>query len=166
MIDECKQVARPAPISLTVAEITKDVRTKAKWFRRAEVQIPAADALVMYDFSPADLQLVSGACPDYAGFAMIPQSAGMAAPAGCSGMTSPAARAVDPREVLIGRQFFNQFLFSTDCACTGVTAQRIVSPTGAVSGTVRGYLILEQDRASTATYQVFEAAADQTFVIR
>jgi len=43
---------------------------------------------------------------------------------------------------------------------------RIVTPAGSTSGLLRGYLILEQDKASTATYQVFEAAADQTFPIR
>ncbi len=155
-----------APIPLTIAEVSRDARTTAKWFRRADLAIVAADPLTMYDFSPSDLNLAAPQCPDYTGFAMIPKSAGMSAPAGCSGTTNPAARANDPREVLVGRQFFNQFLFSADCNCSGATRQRLVSTTSTVSGSLRGYLILEQDKASTVTYQVFEAAADQTFPIR
>jgi hypothetical protein len=165
IVDDCAAITRPAPIALTLPEVTKDARTPAKWFRRADLQIPTADPLVMFDFSPPDLALVAGQCPDFAGFAMIPQSAGLGAPAGCAGTANPAARSADPREVLVGRQFFNQFLFSADCACSGVTRQRLVSPTGSASGSLRGYLILEQDKGSTATYQVFEAAADQTFPI-
>jgi len=166
IIDECKHVTRPAPIALSPADITRDARVPAKWFRRATVAIPAADPLVVYDFSPPELLLGQPQCPDYAGFAMISKSAGAAPPAACMGQKNPAARgAPDPKEVLIGRQFFNQFLFAADCACTAASNIRIVAPTATVSGTVLGYLILEQDKASTAAYQVFEPAADQTFPI-
>ena len=166
IIDECKQVARPAPIALSPADITRDARVPAKWFRRATVAIPAADPLVVYDFSPPELLLGLPQCPDYAGFAMISKSAGASAPTACVGQKNPAARgAPDPKEVLIGRQFFQQFLFAADCACAAISNVRIVAPTASVSGTVLGYLILEQDKASTTAYQVFEPAADQTFPI-
>ena len=167
IIDECKTVPRPAPISLTVAELTRDARTPAKWFRRAMVNIPANDPLVVYDFSPPELLLGLPQCPDYAGFAMISRSAGSAAPAACVGNTNPpSVAAADPMEVLVGRQFFNQFLFGADCTCAGTTNLKIVKPTGAVSGSVLGYLILEQKKASKTAFQVFEPAADRAFPIK
>jgi hypothetical protein len=167
IIDECKTLPRPAPVTMTVADITRDARTPAKWFRRATVNVPAADPLVVYDFSPPELLLGQPQCPDYAGFAMIQKSAGSTAPSACAGAANPAARtAPDPKEILIGRQFFNQFLFGADCACAANTNLKIVSPQGAVSGPVLGYLILEQDKASPAAYQVFEPAANQTFPIK
>jgi hypothetical protein len=46
------------------------------------------------------------------------------------------------------------------------SGQKLVSPTGKVSGTVTGYLIIETDVKSTASYQVFEAAANQSFPIQ
>ena len=67
---------------------------------------------------------------------------------------------VDPKD------YFNQLLYGTDCGCAPGTGQIIVSPTGKVSGTVTGYLILEVDANSTNPYQVFEAAADQAFPIQ
>jgi hypothetical protein len=167
IIDECKTVARPAPIALSLSDLTRDARAPAKWFRRAMLDIPATDPLVVYDFSPPELLLGAAQCPDYAGFAMIQHSLGALPPAACSGTTNPAPRTTaDPKEVLIGRQFFNQFLFGADCACAGQTHLQIVKPTAAVSGSVLGYLILEQDKASPTAYQVFEPAADQTFPIR
>ncbi len=167
IIDECKTVPRPAPISLTVADLTRDARTPAKWFRRAMVNIPAQDPLVVYDFSPPEMLLGLPQCPDYAGFAMISRSAGSAVPAACAGnMNPPSVAAADPMEILVGRQFFNQFLFGADCACAGTTNLKIVKPTGAVVGSVLGYLILEQKKASTTAYQVFEPAADQAFPIK
>jgi hypothetical protein len=166
ILDECATIPRPDPISMTVAEIQRDARTPAKWFRRAHVSIPQNDPLVMYDFSPLDLQSPIAGCPDMLGFAMIPQSAGVAAATGCVGGNNPPARPNDPREVLVGRQYFNQFLYSTDCACVAGSGQKLVSSTGKVSGTVTGYLIIETDLKSTMSYQVFEAAANQSFPIQ
>ena len=167
VLDEGKKIKRPEPITLTVADIKRDARVPAKWFQRANVAIPAQDPLVLYDFSPADLMLgLSTACPEFAGFGVIPQSAGVPAAVGCSGMTNPAARASDPNEILIGRHFFNQLLFSTDCACAPLKNQMLLTPANKVSGTVRGYVILEQDMGGTEGYQVFEAAADQTFLFK
>lgn len=166
ILDECATLPRPAPIAMTVAEIQRDARTPAKWFRRAHVAIPPNDPLVMYDFSPLDLQAPTAGCPNVLGFAMISQSAGVTAATGCAGGTNPASQPNDPREVLLGRQFFNQFLFSTECACVVGSGQKLVSPAGKVSGTVTGYLIIETDAKSTASYQVFEAAASQAFPIQ
>jgi len=167
LIDEGKTVPRPAPITLTVADLAREARVPAKWFRRANIVIPAQDPLIMYDFSAADLSLAgSNACPDFAGFAMIPKSAGTSAPSACASTTNPPALPTHAGEVLVGRQFFNQFLFSTDCACVAGTNQRMLTPTSSVSGTVLGYLIIEQDKGSTSSYQVFEPAADQSFPIQ
>jgi hypothetical protein len=145
----------------------RDARSPAKWFQRANVSIPAQDPLVLYDFSPADLLLGDPAnCPEFAGFGVIPMSAGVPAAQGCSGKTNPPARAADPSESLIGRQFFHQLLFSTDCACAVSGKQMLLTPEKKVTGTVRGYLTLAQDTGATAAYQVFEAAADQTFLFK
>jgi hypothetical protein len=165
ILDECKNLARPAPISLSLSDITRVARVPAKWFQRANVVIPPDNPLVTYDFAPADLKLAQTQCPDFAGFAMVPKSAGAAAAVGCAGTTSPAARTTDPMEVLIGRQFFAQFSYSTDCACTAGTTQKLLTPTSSVSGTVLGYLILEQDKGSTSPYQVFEPTSNKTFPI-
>jgi hypothetical protein len=166
IIDECASVPRPAPIALTLADITRDARPKAKWFRRATVDVSAQDPLTVYDLSPAELQLAQGNCPNWAGFAMIPKSAGVAAGTTCAGTTNPAGRAADPREVLVGRQFFDQFLYSSDCGCAAGTNQRLLTPTNTVSGNLLGYLLLEQDKGSTTAYQVFEPAADKTFPVK
>jgi hypothetical protein len=166
IIDDCKKLARPAPIDIAVSDIGRDARLPAKWFQRANVTIPKADPLVMYDYSPADLNLSAPSCPDFAGFAMVPKSQATSEPDACNGKTNPAARALDPKEVLIGRHFFNQFLFGADCACVQGTGEILVQPTSSVSGTVRGYLILEVDKGSTNPYQVFEPAADQTFPLK
>jgi hypothetical protein len=166
IIDECKMTTRPTPISIAPADIGRDARLPAKWFQRAEVTIPANDPLVVYDFSPAELHTVAQACPTFVGFAMIPKSAGSAAATACSGKANPPAQALDPKEVLIGRQFFNKFLFGADCACAQGTGEMLITATSSVSGTVRGYLILEVDKGSTNPYQVFEPAADKTFPLK
>ena len=166
IVDECATVPRPAPITLTLADITRNARPKAKWFRRATVDISAQDPLIVYDFSPPELQLPQAQCPNWEGFAMIPQSAGPAAGAGCAGTTNPAARAADAREVLFGRQFFNQFLFSSDCGCAAAAKQKLLTAANTVYGTLLGYLLLEQDKATTNAYQVFEPAADKTFPVK
>ena len=165
ILDECATLPRPAPIALTVADVTRDARSKAKWFRRATINIGPQDPLVMYDFSPPELALAQPQCPNWEGFAMIPQSAGVAAATGCAGATNPAGRAAEAREVLFGRQFFNQFLFSSDCGCAG-TKQKLMTATNTVSGTVTGYLLLEQDKGSTKPYQLFEPAADKAFPVK
>jgi hypothetical protein len=167
LIDDGTTLPRPAPITLSVSDLERDARVAGKWFRRATIAIPAQDPLVMYDFSPTDLRLAtSAACPNYAGFAMISKSVGTAATSGCTNNTNPKAHTINPKEILVGREFFNQFLYSTDCACMAGTNQRMLTPTSSVSGTVLGYLILEQDKGSTSSYQVFEPAADASFPIQ
>ena len=166
IIDECRAVQRPDPVVLTPSDIARDSRVPEHWFRRATVDVAEDDPLLMYDFSPADLSLEQPQCPDWGGFAMIPQSQAGAMAQGCDGNTNPASRELDPAEILIGRQFFDQFLFSADCACANISGQTLVTPTSSVSGTVGGYLTLEVDQGSTDSYQVFEAAANQSFPIQ
>jgi hypothetical protein len=166
ILDECAAVPRPAPITLSVADLARDARVPAKWFRRATVDVSAQDPLVLYDLSPADLQLPQPQCPNWEGFAMIPKSAGLLEGAACGGTTNPAGRATDPREILFGRQFFNQFLYTSDCGCAAASKQRLLTPTNTVSGGLGGYLILEQDKASTKAYQVFEPSADKAFPVK
>lgn len=166
ILDECAAVPRPAPIAVTLADITRDARSPGKWFRRATVDISPADPLVVYDFSPPELALAAPQCPNWEGFAMIPKSAGATAATDCSGAANPAGRTGDPREILVGRQFFHQFLFSSDCGCAAAAKQRLIAPANTVSGQMLGYLFLEQDKGATKAYQLFEPAADKTFPIK
>jgi hypothetical protein len=166
IVDECATVPRPAPIALTVADIAGAARVPGKWFRRATLDIATSDPLVMYDFSPAELAVSGTACPHWEGFGMIPRSAGAAAPPGCSGTTNPAGQAESAQEILVGRQFFKQFLFSSDCTCAASEGLRLLTPTSSVSGTVTGYLILESLPMTTTAFQLFEPAADKSFPIQ
>ena len=166
IVDECTTVPRPAPIALTVADIARAARVPAKWFRRATVDIATTDPLVMYDFSPAELALPGATCPDWEGFGMIPRSAGTAASPGCTGTMNPPGQTSNAQEILVGREFFKQFLFSSDCRCAASAGQRLVTPTSSVSGTVTGYLLLESLPMTTTAFQLFEPAADKSFPIQ
>ncbi len=162
VIDECKALPKPLPISLTVADLAEGARVPAKWFSRAIVDVPATNPLVAYDFSPAELAL-TGPCPKWGGFALISKSAGATSAAGCSGAVNPAGQASDANEILIGRQFFKTFLYSSDCGCTAGTQQRLITAASSLSGSMLGILVIEENKGSSAPFQLFEPVADKTF---
>jgi hypothetical protein len=166
VVDEGTLLAQPEPAVLSIAELARSARTRAQWFQIVTAEIPIEDPLVMYDFSPAEFAL-TGPCPAWAGFGMIPYSVvgSMPPPEGCGGDTgtaNPASLAMpDPREILIGRQFFKDFFASTDCACATASKQHKLSASSTLLGpaSIRGILILDLDRRSRVTYQVFEPLA-------
>jgi hypothetical protein len=113
------------------------------------VDIAAADALQMYDFSPTDLACTGSTCggtacklPGTFGFGMIPKSAaGAMAATDCNGMTQPAAVAKpDAAEVLVGTDFYKDFTVSTDCACASHFMNTLLTPTKTVQGTIHAIL--------------------------
>jgi hypothetical protein len=166
LVDDGAMLPRPAPIALQVANLGRAARAPASWFQRATVAIPAQDPLVMYDFSPAEFQL-TGPCPAWGGFGVIPASAGAAPAVACSGATNPpGVSSPSDAEILIGRQFFHGFLYSSDCACAASHNQKLVQPTSSVSGTITGILILERQAKSSVSYQVFEPASDKKFPLQ
>jgi hypothetical protein len=156
----------PPSASLLSSDLARQARTRAQWFQRAGVDVPKADPLVMYDLSPAEFQL-SGPCPAWGGFGMIPLSAGTAPPADCTQNANPASVAKpDAREVLMGRQFFDVFSYSSDCACAAASKQHLLTSASFIDGALSGILILELDSASSATYQVFEPLSKALFPVR
>jgi hypothetical protein len=166
MSDDGSMLSPPAPVSLGVADIARSARVTAKWFQRATVSLAAADTLVMYDFSPAEFKL-QGPCPAWEGFGMIPSSAGAAAPAACNGSANPPGIASpDPKEILVGREFFHGFPYCTDCACAATHQQTLLTAANKISGTLGGILIFEITTGTTSTYQIFEPTSKTDFPVQ
>lgn len=165
IVDDGATLPLPAPIKLQVADLQRDARAKAQWFQKASVDVSATDPLVMYDFSPAEFQL-TGSCPAWEGFGMIPSSASKPAGGGCAGSSNPPSAAPEPREILVGRQFFHRFTHSSDCACAAAHKQRLVAATATVTGAVSGILILEEHKGSSAVFQVFEPTSNKDFALK
>jgi hypothetical protein len=164
--DQGTLVDLPPSASLMSSDLARGARTRAQWFQRASVDVPTNDPLVMYDLSPAEFKL-SGPCPAWGGFGMIPLSAGTTPPAECVESLNPAGVAnPDAREVLMGRQFFDVFSYSSDCACAAASKQHLLTSANFIDGTLSGILIMELDSSSSATYQVFEPLSKALFPVR
>jgi hypothetical protein len=155
----------PDPVRLSVSDLSRDARVSSSWFQVATADVPATDPLIMYDFSPPELQQ-SATCPAWEGFAMIRASVSAPAAVGCSGgKNPPAVPKPDAREMLIGRQFFSTFWASTDCACAEASKQHLLGPGSALTGTIRGILILEVHPGSQGAFQVFEPLSRAMFPV-
>jgi hypothetical protein len=163
--DQGTLLAFPPPAPVRVADLARAARLPGDWFQIVTASIPIDDPLVMYDFSPREFAL-TGPCPAWSGFGMIPFSAAdaMVPVLGCggdAGVTNPAGVSEpDTREILVGRQFFKDFFASTDCACAAASKQHRLSAASTLLGPaqIQGILILQRDRAAGA-YQVFEPVA-------
>jgi hypothetical protein len=123
----------------------------------------------MYDFSPAEFAH-EGSCPSSLGFGVIPASAlgSAGAPPGCvSGRNPPGVVNPDPREILVGREFFKDFFASTDCACAAASKQHLLNVSSSVVGgdTIQGVIVPEIVPGSTAVYQVFHPLSRAAFPI-
>jgi hypothetical protein len=166
VVDEGTLLASAAAPALQVADLARAARMRAQWFQIVTASVAVEDPLVMYDFSPAEFAL-AGPCPAFAGFGMIPYSAmdSMVPVEGCAGdagTTNPGGISVpDPREILIGRLFFKDFFASTDCACAAASKQHKLPASSALLGpvTIRGILILELQRGSSSSHQIFQPLA-------
>jgi hypothetical protein len=164
--DDGAMLPVPAPITLTVADLGRDARVPAKWFQKATVNVAPADTLAMYDFSPPEFAL-NGPCPAWEGFGMIASSVMKPSPATCAGAKNPAGQtAADPKEILIGRQFFHRFTYSSDCGCAATHSQVLLTAANTVSGAISGVLILEILKGSKAGFQVFEPTSKTEFPIQ
>lgn len=166
VIDEQVLAPAPPPAVLNVAALGRSERSSAEWFQIVTADIPSDDPLVMYDFSPSELAR-GASCPTQSGFAVIPRSAlGSSHAAGCTGNANPGGiTEPDPREVLIGREFFKEFFASTDCSCAALDKQHLLSAASTLSGSIRGVLIPELTPGSTALFQVFHPTSKANFAI-
>jgi hypothetical protein len=168
IVDEGAIAARPAPATLQVADISRDARVPAKWFQVVTVDVPLADPLVMYDFSPPEMALAppDGGCPKFEGFEVMPLSAGASAPVGCTATVNPQARtAPDRRRILVGRQFFSTFWATTDCACWATSKQHLLDPGSSLAGSITGILTFEMNANAPGGFQVFEPLFRASFPI-
>jgi len=173
----------PAPATLTVAQLARSARVRGKWFQVAAVDASeTTDAngltisnfrLTMYDLSPTEFRLGGPACPHWSGFGMIPLQA-VSRPVGVeafvasacdTGMTPyanpPSVELPDPREILIGRRFFDSFSWSTDCACADAT--HLLSESTSTDGPMVGVLGLEVNPSTGEGYQVFDPLSKAQF---
>jgi hypothetical protein len=165
VVDTGSLVPIPDPVRLSVGDLSRDARVASSWFQVATADVPVGDPLTMYDFSPRELQQ-GASCPVWEGFAMIPASVSAPAAVGCSGGQNPAAVATsDPREILIGRQFFSTFRASTDCACAGASKQHLLASGSVLSGPIRGVLVLEVHSGAQDAFQVFEPLSRAMFPV-
>ncbi len=163
VIDSGSLALPPAPLLLEPADVAKEARRPAAWFQRVAITVPPADPWVIADLSPAELALGS-TCPRFAGFAMLPASKGVPVAADCvNGENPPSASPAPAGEILIGRQFYDGFWASSDCACALDHKQHLISSFSTLVGTVKGLLLLEQIRGFTV--QVFEPATKADFPV-
>lgn len=165
VVDQGTLLSTPPPVVLQVADLARTKRSRAQWFQVAAATVPSDDPLVMYDFSPQEFAL-AGPCPSLAGFGMIPASVAAKSAVDCAGNMNPRTVAQpDPREILIGREFFSGFWASTDCACAAASKQHLLTPSNTVVGPIRGVLILQLSHGSSTAYQVFEPLSQALFPV-
>ena len=164
--DDGAMLPVPAPITLNVSDLERNARVPAKWFQKATVTVAPADTLAMYDFSPPEFAL-NGPCPAWEGFGMIASSVMKPSPATCAGAKNPPGQtAADPKEILVGRQFFHRFTYSSDCGCAAAHSQVLLTAANTVSGSISGILILEILKGSKSGFQVFEPTSKSEFPIQ
>jgi hypothetical protein len=125
------------PVTVAAADISKSVRTPAKWFQ----YVTLAASLQVYDLSPSEAVFVGAkACPYQLGFALIDASKSPAAAACATGNVQPPVMttAPDASEVLIKTDFYSTFKVSSDCKCNamypGNTQVAPAMKTSALSG--------------------------------
>ena len=165
VVDHGTLLALPPPVVLETREIARAARVPAKWFQIASVTVPEEDPLLMYDFSPAELARADQ-CPGWQGFGMIATSAGAPPAEGCSGLANPPVIAApDPREILIGRQFFSEFWASTDCNCAVSAKQHLLTRFATLSGNARGVVVLHPQSGATEPFQIFEPLSKAAFPV-
>jgi hypothetical protein len=151
---------------LDLAHISRDARTQPEWFQIVSSEVSALEPLVMYDFSPPEFAR-AGPCPAWVGFSVIPASAAdIGGAAGCeSGRNPTSIKQADPREILVGREFFKEFFASTDCACAAASKQHLLNTSSTVAGLIQGVLTPEMRPGTSQIYQVFHPLSRAAFPI-
>jgi hypothetical protein len=156
----------PLPIALEPADVAKTARHPEAWFQNVSIVVPAGDPWLIADLSPRELAL-GPECPRWAGFAMTPASRGAPAAMDCVNGENPppAVSGVDVADgqILIGRQFYDGFWASSDCACALEHKQHLISSFSTLVGPVSGVLILEQMQG--VTVQMLEPLSRAAFPV-
>lgn len=143
----------PAPVKLSLADATRATSTRDAWFHYVSIDIPANDPLQVSDISPPEL--VRTSCPKVSGFALR-RAADNAPPVGCDGTVNPPSGVRDPDAVLIGRAFFHDFSWSTDCECALAHHQHLLSNDASFAGELRGILAFAVPLGGTSGWQILE----------
>jgi hypothetical protein len=143
----------PAPIKLSLADATRATSTRDAWFHYVAIDVPANDPLQISDMSPPELVGIS--CPRVSGFALR-RAGGKAPPAGCGGTVNPLSGGRDADAVLIGRAFFHDFSWSTDCECALAHHQHLLSNDATFAGELRGILSFAVPLGGSSGWQILE----------
>jgi hypothetical protein len=145
----------PAPGTATVAQISRSSVEYGLAFQKVSVTLSAADKLVMYDWTPAELSRTATACPYVFGFGMIPKSVtGVTPGAACTNGTSqpPGVATPNAAEVLVDTRFYNGFTVNSDCRCAKMYMNVEPSSTSTVSGSVAGILLFQVPYMATTGF--------------
>ncbi len=156
----------PAPTAVTLANIERGGNVPADWFQMVTTTINGSDTLQMFDWTPPEFT-GTGTCSQY-GFGMLPKSATGTATAACpaSGTTQPAGQAaVNPAEVLVGTDFYDGFLYTSDCACGPATypTAKLMTTTTNVVGAITVLLNYDVPYGTTTGYQFVDPITDAGF---
>jgi hypothetical protein len=143
----------PAPIKLSLVDATRAMSTRDAWFHYVAIDVPESDPLQVSDMSPPEL--VGTSCPKVSGFALR-RAADKAPPAGCNGTVNPPSGVRDADAVLIGRAFFHDFSWSTDCECALAHHQHLLSNDATFIGELRGILSFTVPLGGTSGWQILE----------
>ncbi|MEO9195155.1 MAG: hypothetical protein ABI445_16010 [Polyangia bacterium] len=149
----------PTPIALAETDLERGTTTAstgkpiaAYYFQLFTTTI--ADKLLMYDWTASEFTSASATakCKQF-GFGMIPTSAAATAGAACTGTTQPAGQAtVNPKEVLIGTDFYSGFKTTTDCVCGPKYMDPVPTAGQGTSGSVTGLLSYDVPYGTTTGY--------------
>ena len=163
----------PAPVALAETDLQRGTTMAAAgkpiaayYFQVFTTTI--ADKLLMYDWSPPELASTStkSTCKQY-GFGMIPTSAAATAGAACTGMTQPAGQATaNPKEVLVGTDFYTGFKTTTDCVCGPKHSAPVPVAGQGTSGSVTALLDYEVPFGATTGYLYVAPLLDASFPIQ
>jgi hypothetical protein len=158
----------PAPLTLDEKALARATDTSVTdWNANfwQKVTVTPTEDMVMYDWTPSDLKF-SGTWPGCStapfvfGFGMIPTSAGttvMASDA-CTVKTAPAPSKAtsDPKEVLIGTDYYKDFAVSSDCQCAAAPTTVPSATTKWLSGqAITGILGYDVPFGGTVGYKFF-----------
>ena len=145
----------PRPIGLELA--SRGVVTPEAWFHHVVIDILPEDPLQIADMAPPEL--VHDTCPMSGGFALR-RAAGTALAAACDGGVNPPSAERDPDAILLGRAFFHDFSWSTDCACAAAHHQHLLASDATFVGELRGILSFSVPLGSTTGWQILEPLAN------
>jgi hypothetical protein len=156
----------PAPATAQLADLQRNAISSKWWFQRVRTDLGAA-TLKMFDFSPAEFQIIGSgaACPSF-GFGVVPSTSSDRVGAACNGTVQPpsavASGATAPSdEILFGTDFNKGFLYSADCACAATSHDTLLTASSTLGGIVSGILVGDMEHVS-ATYPFYQYLAPKS----